>query len=398
MIEGFYFRFYQLTNWKALSIVLAFLARFFFFLLFQIKRAFLKKESILIDEKDSLSILECTSPDPAKVPDYTTADLDPAIDLSIIVPIYNHLDVLEECIESLLHQNTRFRYELILVDDGSTDGAQSFIEQYRSRDNLVLIHQANGGIAAARNTGISHAKGRYLMFADCDDSVKDSLVETLVAAAVSADSDIAMCGHNLVKKKEGVVTSILPNVHPGVNLLGYRNGDEIMNYAGLPWAKVYKRELFEKVRFFPGYWYEDTIVHSLLFTQCEVFRYIPVALYDYNWYEGNFTHVQSSRQAKPKAVDRYWLIKAICDNYDRIGLPHNAMFYTMLLKHVSAYYYPSFSSLPKEVVQAMFLAGRELLLNYRPDERVRLPYMLRLTERAILKNDIALWKLCSVNQ
>lgn len=398
MIEGLYFRFFRITHIKALSIIFAYVARFVFFLRFFLERLGLKKEEIRIDPADAITILEKTSPDPNTKPDYSLAVPDPSLDLSIIVPVYNHVDIIGDCIESLLNQHTHFRYELILVDDGSTDGAADFIEQYRSRKQVVLIHQMNGGIAAARNTGISHARGRYLMFVDCDDSVKDTLVESLLQAAVSDDCDIAMCGHNLVKRKNGIVTSILPNIYPEKNLIGYKNGDEIMNYPGLPWGKVYKRELFEKVRFFPGYWYEDTIVHSLLFTQCRKYRYVSAALYDYNWYEGNFSHVQSSHKSKPKAVDRYWLLKAITEQYDRIGLPHDAMFYTMLLRHVSAYYYPTVSSLSEEVIQAMFVAGRELLLEYKPAEKVKLPYMLQLTEKAILDNDIALWKLCSMNQ
>ena len=398
MIEGLYYRFYQFTHSKSLSILLAYLARFVFFLRFLVKRVLIQSEKQLIDPDCAEAIIADTSPDLGRAADYSVSSLDPDIDLSVIVPVYNHIDVIGRCIDGLLNQKTGFRFELILVDDGSTDGAQNLIERYRAHPHVVLIHQENGGIAAARNTGISRARGRYLMFVDCDDEVKDTLVESLMQAAVAGDYDIVMCGHNLVKRKDGVITSIIPYVHPGKNLLGYRNGDEIMNYAGLPWAKVYKRELFEKVRFFPGYWYEDTIVHCLLFPQCKTFRYVPSALYDYNWYEGNFSHVQAGRQSKPKAVDRYWLLKAITENYDRIGLPHDAKFYTILLKHVSAYYYPTVSSLPEEVVQAMFFAGRELLLKYKPQEKVKLPYMLRQTEKAILEKNIALWKLCSVNQ
>ncbi len=398
MVEEFYYRYYQITHIKSLSILFAYLTRFAFFLWFLLKRLSVRNEKLLINLDDSLSILVDYSPDLGTVPDYSSADADPAIDISIIIPIYNHVDVLGNCIDSFLNQKTLFCYELILIDDGSTDGAAEFIEQYRYREHVVVIHQKNGGIAVARNKGISLARGRYVMFADCDDTVKDTLVELLMQAAVLEDCDIVMCGHNLVKRRNGIVTSILPYVHPQKNLLGYKNGDEIMNYDGLPWAKVYKREMFEKVRFFPGYWYEDTIVHSLLFPQCKKFCYVPSALYDYNWYEGNFTHVQFSRQAKAKAIDRYWLLKAIVQRYEELGLKQDAVFYTMLLKHVSAYYYPTIASLPENVIQAMFIAGRELLLKYKPKEKVKLPYMLRLTERAIINNDIALWKLCSVNQ
>ena len=170
-----------------------------------------------------------------------------------------------------------------------------------------------------------------------------------------------------------------------------------MNYPGLPWGKVYKRKLFEKVRFFPGYWYEDTIIQSLIFTQCKKFVYIPEVKYEYQWHESNFSHTQGGKK-QAKAIDRYWLLKAILDRYDEVGLKRDEAFYIMLLKHLSTYYYPTISSLSNDIVQAMFISARELFLKYKPASEVKLPYMLRCTEKALINKDIALWKLCSVNQ
>ena len=396
MIEGLYFRFYKITHLETLSVLLAYAARFLFFLRFLVKRLLLKKESVKFTEQEAIDLLNKTSPDSGVKPDYSMAPPDDTCDLSVIVPVYNHKDVLERCIDSLINQKTGFSYELILVDDGSTDGAQDLIEQYRTQNNVSIIHRQNGGIAAARNTGICHARGKYIMFADCDDYVHEDIIETLMQGAVQDHADIVMCAHALVKVRDSQIISRLPNISPKCNLLGYRNGDEIMNYAGLPWGKVYVRSLFENVRFFPGYWYEDMIIHSLIFTRCGKFTYIPEVKYEYQWYEDNFSHTQNS--VSVKAIDRYWLLRAITDQYQEMGGPTDARYYTMLLKHISAYYYPSVSGLSDDVVEAMFVAGRQLLLQNRPSKKVRLPFMLRLTEKAVLDNDIALWKLCSVNQ
>ena len=398
MITGLYYRFYHFFHNKTISVVLAYVSRFLLFLRFLLKTARLKKDTVTMSEEEAIGIIQRASPDPDSCPDYSRIECDPEIELSIIVPVYNHADVVGACIDSLVSQRTARNYELILVDDGSTDGVETLIEDYLRYDHVRIIHQSNGGIAAARNTGIAQARGRYLMFVDCDDAVKPDLLEKLMSAAEAGNCDIAMCGHNLIKKSNGMITSVLPNIEPGINLLGYDHSAEILNYAGLPWAKVYKRELFEKVRFFPGYWYEDTIVQTLLFPQCSSFHYIPEALYDYFWYEDNFSHIQAGRQARPKAVDRYWLLLAILKRYDEMALPKDARFYTMLLTHVSAYYYPTIATLPEEVVQAMFVAARALLLKRKPEKTVKLPYMLRLTEKAMIDNNIALWKLCSVNQ
>lgn len=397
MIEGFYFRFYKMTHSERVSVLLSYIARFLFFIRFQLKRMRIKKEIVEMDENHALEILQNTYPEPETKPDYSMIPVAENCDLSIIVPVYNHIDILGRCIDSLINQKTQVSYELILVDDGSTDGAQTFIEKYNAFKNVIIIHQSNGGIAAARNTGLCSARGKYLMFVDCDDYVHDDLVESLMCKAWEEDADIVMCAHALVKVKDGHVISRLPNIYPSVNLLGYKNGDEIMNYAGLPWAKVYKRKLFEKVRFFPGYWYEDTIIQSMVFTQCQKFLYIPEVKYEYQWHESNFSHTQGGKGQK-KAVDRYWLLKAILKQCDVIGIKKDAMFYTMLLKHISAYYYPTIAGLSDDVVQAMFVAGRELLLKHKPSEEVEMPYMLGCTEKAILDKDISLWKLCSLNQ
>ena len=396
MIYGFYFQYYKYTHCKGISVVLAYLTRFLFFLKFQIERLFLRRKTVTMNIDEAIHILQNTSPDPQCEPSYSMCEQDHGVDLSIIVPVYNHIDVLVDCIESLLNQKTQYNYEVLLIDDGSTDGAQSLVDLYKENDRVKIFHQENSGIAAARNSGISLARGRYLMFVDCDDTVKENMVDVLLNPAKDRDLDIVMGAHNLVKKKDGKITETIPNIYPRNNLLGYKNGDEIMNYAGLPWGKVYKRELFKQVRFFPGYWYEDTIVQSLLFTQCKSFAYIPTVVYDYIWHESNFSHTQGGKK-QPKAVDRYWLLSAISRQYEQLQLPIDAKFYTVLLNHVSMYYYRTIRTLPENVIQAMFVAGRELLLKHKPDEKVRLPYMLRLTEKAVLENNIELWKLCSLN-
>ncbi|MBR2674007.1 MAG: glycosyltransferase [Mogibacterium sp.] len=352
----------------------------------------------MMTEEEALSILKETSADEGKHAEYSMRECDKSLDLSIIVPVYNHADTIPLCIDSLLYQKTSYRFEVILVDDGSTDGADKVVDSYKDNELVRIIHQENSGIASARNTGIAEARGVYIMFADCDDSVEQDIVEELMSAAYRDSCDIAMCAHDFVKCKNGKAVSSLPYIYPQRNLLGYKNGDEVMNYAGLPWGKVYRRELFEKVRFFPGYWYEDTIVHSLLYTQCERFSYVPKVMYHYYWHKENFSHVQGGRKTQPKMLDRYWLIKAICKRYEEMQLPVNAMFYTMLLKHLSMYYYATVKGFPKPVIQAMFVLGRELLLKFKPQEEVSMSYMLELTEKAILSRDIALWKLCSLSQ
>ena len=398
MIYGFYFRFYKYLHIKWLSVILAYLVRFAYFIRFLCKRIKIKRKVITIDVESALKTLRNASSDPMGRPTYEMADFDDSIDLSVIVPVYNHKAMSIQCINSLLNQDTAYNYELILVDDGSSDGIELYLDEINEKyETIKLIRQINSGIAAARNTGIAHAHGKYIMFVDCDDIVDNTLIDSLMKTAYREQADIVMCAHELIKVKNGKEVSRVPNIYPEMNLLGYKNGDEIMNYAGLPWCKVYRRNLWEKVRFFPGYWYEDNIIHTLIFTQCKVFRYISEVHYSYFWHETNFSHIQNSKKQN-KAIDEYWELLAIMQRAKEIELPINDVQYTVLLKHLSAYYYTMIKSLSDEIVESMFVVARDLLLQYKLENPVKLPYMLKQTEKAILNNDIELWKLCSMNQ
>lgn len=113
--------------------------------------------------------------------------------ISVIVPIYNTGTPLKRCIDSLLSQ-TYSPIEIILVDDGSTDGITSSIcqEYKRNHPSIVLIHQENGGAAKARNTGIVNAKGRFLAFVDSDDSVDSDAYFNLHEAIIHYDTPIVL--------------------------------------------------------------------------------------------------------------------------------------------------------------------------------------------------------------
>ena len=400
MIYGFYFRVLKYTNNRSVSILLSKIAYALYVLIFEIKRLFRKREYVSMSKKEALDIVGkiYKKPEVASHADkYNNRCINPQIDLSIIVPIYNYVNLIRENIESVLNQKTKYNYELILVDDGSTDGAREVLLEYKDFPNVNVILQSNQGIAGARNTGINAATGKYIMFIDCDDTIHEDMVESLMDCIINSNCDIVMCAHNLVKEKDGSVFQVIPNIYPQENLFNYKNGDEIMNYAGLPWGKVYKRELWNNVRFLRGYWYEDTIIQWLLFTQCKKFKYLPKVEYEYRWYENNFSRVQGKKK-NPKAIDRYWMLLDIIEKYKELGLPRDGMFYTLLLKHLSAHYYNSFVGLDESVIQAMFVLARELVLQYRPKKMNKLPYMLSVTEKAFIRGDVSLWRLSSQYQ
>ena len=147
-----------------------------------------------------------------------------------------------------------------------------------------------------------------------------------------------------------------------------------MNYAGLPWGKVYKRELWNDVRFFSGYWYEDNIILFLLFSKCQKFSYVPKIVYEYKWYEKNFSHTQGDA-TNIKTIDSYWLLGDIMERCRETGMKKDNMLYTLVLSHLSSYYYPYFRFLDEKIIIALLFLQNKFLCN--TNQMKRLAYLIR---------------------
>ncbi|HFI0632505.1 TPA: glycosyltransferase family 2 protein [Streptococcus suis] len=117
--------------------------------------------------------------------------------ISVIVPVYNVERYLERCINSLLNQ-TYSNLEIILIDDGSTDRSGQICDQYKNRDEFVVIHKENAGLGMARNTGLDVATGKYVTFVDGDDYIGRTHIEKMYALIIETNSDTCMAGHTKV--------------------------------------------------------------------------------------------------------------------------------------------------------------------------------------------------------
>ena len=396
MKQGFYIFFYKRIKIEWVCVVLASLAYFLYCAKYFVKKTFARSRIVTMTTENAREIITKLYPKLEMTAERVNLPIDSGLDLSVIMPIYNYENLIEQTIDAALNQKTSYKYELILVDDGSNQAAKDILEKYKQNPIVKVIHQENGGIGAARNTGLNNARGRYLMFIDCDDVVHDDIIETLMSKAYEKDLDMVMCGHNLSKQTDGKVVSVTPNVYPKYNLMRYTDGDYLWNFPGLPWCKVYKREIFDSVRFIPGYWYEDTIIHFLAFRFVKSFEYIPEVKYEYRWYEKNFSHVQS--KAPDRSVQRYWILERCIEETEAMGLSKDVIFYKLLLRHLGSFYYNTFSNMDYDAVDAMFLLGAELLQKYKPTEKYHLPYALKQIESALLRRDIELWKLATTIQ
>lgn len=203
--------------------------------------------------------------------------------ISIVVPIYNVEKYLVDCIESILAQNYR-NFELILVDDGSSDHCGEICDAYEERDpRIKVIHKKNGGLSDARNAGIEIATGDYIGFVDSDDYIESDMYEKLLNACLESHSDISMCGRYVVTEDKKVVFEKFV-------LDGWMKYDSKTAIGKLllwdscdsaAWDKLYKRTLFDNVRYPLGVMSEDYDVTSRLFEKANGIVHIGEPKYHY---------------------------------------------------------------------------------------------------------------------
>lgn len=182
--------------------------------------------------------------------------------LSIITPVYNVSSYLPATIESILGQSYR-DFELILIDDGSSDNSYEICRSYASEDSRIrLVRQANKGVSAARNLGVKLAKGEIIGFVDGDDLIEPDMYQLMIYIMNDSGADIVQCCHDRTDK---VLNScggmVISNYHcvggsDFIHRMFTKTGGEYTNQIAL-WSKIYKKELFEGVFFPVGQTYED---------------------------------------------------------------------------------------------------------------------------------------------
>ncbi len=219
--------------------------------------------------------------------------------VSIIVPVFNVKSYVSECVGSLCRQ-TYTNLEILLVDDGSTDGSGEVCDEYADRDERIrVIHQANRGLSGARNTGLDNVQGEYIAFVDSDDLVSPNYVETLYELLMRYDADIAACAYikvtteQLTNIREKVLS--LDNVReicmPSVKLLKQWHG-KYKQQETVAWNKLYCRDVWngrKKIRFPEGRNHEDVLISHLVVQSVKTIVLTTEILYFYRIRKGSIT-------------------------------------------------------------------------------------------------------------
>lgn len=217
---------------------------------------------------------------------------DPII--SIIIPVYNVEKYLSKCINSILGQNF-YDFELILVDDGSSDTSGNICDIYEKSDSRVLvIHQANKGVSSARNSGLKHAKGKYIWFVDADDYINDVLY-TINTILKNGLLDILIIDFNYVDSHENILTGV-ENIYQKITY-DIHSGEyfikEILNYSFYVSIFIFKRSLFieSKLEFdIQLKICEDLELIPFVILKASKVRYIDLSCYNYLQRENSALH------------------------------------------------------------------------------------------------------------
>lgn len=238
-------------------------------------------------------------------------------DLTIVVPVYNVERYIEECIESLLNQKTKYKYIIKLVNDGSSDSSKQIIQKFVNNPKIQYLEKENGGQSSARNFGIKNLESDYVLFVDSDDVVGEDLVECLLDEAYLKDLLIVEANYYYFDKNT--------NVH---KLQKRKNG----NLYGLPVNKVIKSSLLQHFQFEEGYIFEDTcmdfFVHELAGSKVGT-----VDKYTYG-YRRNQNGTSFSSSKNYASLDSILIVPQILDRMIYLNISINERVLKIMLRQV----------------------------------------------------------------
>lgn len=268
--------------------------------------------------------------------------------LSVIVPAYNVEKYIVNCLESILQQSVSFDYEVIVVNDGSTDTTAALLENYKHRKGLRIIHQENRGLSAARNTGIACSKGEYLCFVDSDDELPEDSLECLMTLALQKHAKLVVGSYERCLRNGTVLhTKLLRNEQVTENTL-----------PGYAWGKVFHYSVFMNLRFPEGYWFEDSIMAQIVHPLCKDSTYSTSHIC-YKYYS-NETGITATSKGKMKSVDSLWITMRLLKDQQKFQLSSTQASYEYFLSMVNLTFHRT-KQLDVYVAKCVFVIQRELM-------------------------------------
>lgn len=291
--------------------------------------------------------------------------------VSVIVPVYNVEKYIKRTIESIIHQ-TYEKLDIIIVNDGSLDGTGEICEKYANQDSRIrLFNQDNQGLSEARNKGINNAEGEYIVFIDGDDFIHPQMIELLLKSLLDNSADISVCSYEKTYenntfdlplcKEEKITKYKCYSFEEAIGCLFNSNTYVTFTVA---WNKLYRREIFDDIRYPKGRIHEDEFVIYRIFSNANKVVYIDNKLYFYLQRDGSI-------MSEPFSVKRFDKIVAYQERADFLLERHIYEF-----QAVNTYLYQYYSYLLKYL--EVFGRNREYYLAKKGALRYCKKYMKHL--------------------
>ena len=269
----------------------------------------MEAQSFDVQYEEAVKILENYSHDSNSSCYYNGRKTWGGYDLTIIIPSYNNAKLLPICLDSVVSQVSNYSFQVIVINDGSTDNTSELLKNYEMYPNFKIINQTNKGFSGARNIGLDLADGNYIMFVDSDDKLGNNAIEKLKHRVIETDADVVAGNYILVSFDEKHKYNGSCFTDQKVTPWGYLYGQ--------PWGKVYKHELFAKVRFPEGYWYEDSIFAQIVWPMTNTAYTISDIVYEYR---KNPKGISKLGVRSHKSLDSLYITRALIEDKKRFGM------------------------------------------------------------------------------
>lgn len=241
--------------------------------------------------------------------------------VSVIVPVFNVEPYLAEALDSVIRQ-TYTNLEIIVIDDGSTDGSGRICDEYAGKDRRIrVIHQENRGLSAARNAGLDVMKGEAVSFLDSDDAYYPEFIETMMTAMIRENAEIVTCRWTTHRTAGRLNETGNEKPRPSIGQGIYSRTDVLRALADgkashVMWNKLYLRKLWDGIRFPEGYVYEDIVVTYQLIDRCKKIYVLDRPLYMYRKRPGSINDIKSF-----KNITDYFFARSQFEQFIQTNIP-----------------------------------------------------------------------------
>lgn len=371
------------VNMKVKSVILQGIITGILVMLYTIKVKFSafvnRKQLSQLTEQAATDYLAAHYPDKSQATEYTGyQQRNRSLDLSIIIPVYNGEAYLEECLDSVLGPEFTGQYEVIAINDGSTDQSLAILNRYQHvNKQLKVIDQTNRGLSATRNRGFQISKGQYITFLDADDQLNLAILPDLIAKMKAQQIQMLQASYNTTY--QGRV----------VQATAFKAGQSLAEATdGYPWAKIYDYRLWKQVRFPEKIYFEDTVLLFLIEPQVKRFLASELSLIDYRINETGF--IQSNKN-KPVNIDSLYVTNWLMQQQQQLAIPMTDQLLHLYLFQLSNMLVRRINGLDEALQEAVFIQARTLILQLPIDELEHTSTLERQIMIAIHNRQFKVW-------